>query len=309
MPPPKPSIPRLRDLQFRVEYFLLRAIIGFVRLFPLDLAAGMSARTWRFLAPLIARKRHNRALDNIAIAFPDMPEDKRRRIIDAHWGNLGRIMVETMQLDRLTSDPDRIEIANEQVFSRYRDKLGPAIGISLHMGNYELAIWPLTAAKANPAAVYRSVNNPYVDHYLRAQRATLYPGGLFGRGKVEGDHGDDKRTARAITDFVRKGGRLGMVCDLYDRTGIPVPFFGKPARTQAIGAMIARRLGARIWLSRCIRVANQSRFRIEILELKVPRTENLSADITTIMTDMQKQFEIWIKEHPEQWMWSNRRWS
>ena len=29
-----------------------------------------------------------------------------------------------------------------------------------------------------------------------------------------------------------------MVCDLYDRTGIPVPFFGKPARTQAIGAMI-----------------------------------------------------------------------
>jgi KDO2-lipid IV(A) lauroyltransferase len=309
MPTPKPSIPRLRDLQFRVEYFLLRAIIGFVRLFPLDLAAGMSARTWRFLAPLIARKRHNRALDNIAIAFPDMPEDKRRRIIDAHWGNLGRIMVETMQLDRLTSDPDRIEIASEQVFSRYRDKLGPAIGISLHMGNYELAIWPLTAAKANPAAVYRSVNNPYVDHYLRAQRATLYPGGLFGRGKVEGDHGDDQRTARAITDFVRKGGRLGMVCDLYDRTGIPVPFFGKPARTQAIGAMIARRLGARIWLSRCIRVANQSRFRIEVLELKVPRTENLSADITTIMTDMQKQFEIWIKEHPEQWMWSNRRWS
>lgn len=309
MPTPEPSIPRLRDLQFRAEYFLLRAIIGFVRLFPLDLAAGMSARTWRFLAPLIARKRHNRALDNIAIAFPDMPEDKRRRIIDAHWGNLGRIMVETMQLDRLTSDTDRIEIASEQVFSRYRDKLGPAIGISLHMGNYELAIWPLTAAKANPAAVYRSVNNPYVDHYLRAQRATLYPGGLFGRGKVEGDHGDDQRTARAITDFVRKGGRLGMVCDLYDRTGIPVPFFGKPARTQAIGAMIARRLGARIWLSRCIRVANQSRFRIEILELKVPRTENLSADITTIMTDMQKQFEIWIKEHPEQWMWSNRRWS
>ena len=34
-----------------------------------------------------------------------------------------------------------------------------------------------------------------------------------------------------------------MVCDLYDRTGIPVPFFGKPARTQAIAAMIARRLG------------------------------------------------------------------
>jgi KDO2-lipid IV(A) lauroyltransferase len=305
----KPNISRLRDLQFRAEYLLLRTIIGLVRIFPVEFAADLSARAWRILAPRVARKRHNRALDNVAIAFPGMPPQERQRLVLAHWENLGRVMVETMQLDRLTQDPSRITIENTEIFDRYRDKLGAAIGISLHLGNWELAIWPLTATNASPAAVYRSVNNPYVDEYLRAQRAALYPGGLFGRGKVEGDHGDDQRTARAINDFVRKGGRLGMVCDLYDRTGIPVPFFGKPARTQAIGAMIARRLGTRIWLSRCIRVGNQSRFRIQIIELKVPRTANRSADIAFIMTEMQKQFEIWIKEHPEQWMWSNRRWS
>jgi KDO2-lipid IV(A) lauroyltransferase len=309
MPTATPKISWLRDLQFRSEYAVLRAIVAVVRVFPLEFAAGLSARAWRVLAPRIARKRHNRALANVAIAFPEMSSSERLRIVHAHWENLGRVMVETMQLDRLTGDPGRIEIENTAVFARYKDKLGPAIGISLHLGNWELAIWPLTAANANPAAVYRSVNNPYVDDYLRAQRATLYPGGLFGRGKVEGDHGDDQRTARAINDFVRKGGRLGMVCDLYDRTGIPVPFFGRPARTQAIGAMIARRLGTRIWLSRCVRIGNQSRFRIQIIELKVPRTANRSADITVIMTEMQKQFEIWITDHPEQWMWSNRRWS
>lgn len=308
MPSPAP-ISRLRDLQFRAEYLVLRTIVGFVRLFPIDAATSISARAWRVLAPLIAQKRHRRALENISIAFPEMSDGERRRIVLRHWENLGRVMVETMQLDRLANDPGRIEIASGKVFSRYRDKLGPAIGISLHMGNWELAIWPLTAANANPAAVYRSVNNPYVDDYLRSQRAMLYPGGLFGRGKVEGDHGDDQRTARAITDFVRRGGRLGMVCDLYDRNGIPVPFFGKPAKTQAIGAMIARRLGTRIWLSRCVRVGRQSRFRIEIIELKVPRTTNRSADITWIMVEMQKHFEAWIKEYPEQWMWSNRRWS
>ncbi|MFY0612625.1 MAG: lipid A biosynthesis acyltransferase [Hyphomicrobiaceae bacterium] len=309
MPPTDQNISKLRDLQFRAEYILLRMIVGFVRLFPLEMAAGISARTWRILAPLISRKRHLRALENIAVAFPDMPQEERHRIVLEHWENLGRVMVETMQLDRLTSDPGRIEIVSQRVFSRYENKLGPAVGISLHMGNWELAVWPLTSANANPAAVYRSVNNPYVDEYIRDQRATLYPGGLFGRGKVEGDHGDDQRTARAITDFVRRGGRLGMVCDLYDRKGIPVPFFGKPARTQAIGAMIARRLGARIWLSRCIRVGRQSRFHIEIVELKVPRSANRSEDITWIMAEMQKQFEAWIKEYPEQWMWSNRRWS
>ena len=78
---------------------------------------------------------------------------------------------------------------------RYKDKLGAAVGVSLHMGNWELAILPFTWAGANPAAVYRSVTNPYVDRYLRDQRKDLYPDGLFGRGNV-GEHGDDQNGAR-----------------------------------------------------------------------------------------------------------------
>ena len=301
--------PALRDLQFRAEYLLLRIIVGLVRAMPLSVAVAASAKAWRTLAPLVSRVRHERALDNVAIAFPEKSEAERREIVLAHWENLGRVMAETMQIDRILRDPSRIEIENVPLFARYKDKLGPAIGISLHMGNWELAIWPLVVAGANPAAIYRSVNNPYVDQYLRSQRKDLYPGGLFGRGRVEGDHDESQRTARIITDYVRRGGRLGLVCDLHDRTGIPVPFFGKPAKTQAIGAMIARRIGARIWLARCLRVGTESRFRVQIKELKVPRTANQADDIRAIMTEMQIQFEMWIREAPEQWMWSNRRWS
>ncbi len=298
-----------RDLQFRLEYALLRTIVGLVRIFPLETATAISARAWRALAPRINPKRHKRALANIAIAYPDMPDDERLRICMAHWENLGRVMAETMQIDRLIEDPDRIRIVSDRLFSRYKNKLGPAIGVSLHMGNWELSIWPFVVAQANPAAVYRSVNNPYIDNYLRWQRRDLYPGGLFGRGKVEGEHGDDQKTARILTDFVRRGGRLGLVCDLYDRTGLPVPFFGHDAKTQAIGAMIARRVGSRIWMSRCKRIGTSSRFEIEIRELRVPRTQNIGADVRWIMAEMQKQFEAWVREAPEQWMWSNRRWS
>lgn len=303
------TVSTLRDLQFRLEYVVLRAVIGLVRAIPLDTAVRWSAAAWRSLAPVIARKRHERALDNLLIAFPEKSDAERREIALAHWANLGRVMAETMQLDRIIRDPSRIEIAYPHIFERYRGKLGPAVGVSLHMGNWELAVWPMTALGTRPGAVYRSVNNPYVDQYLRDQRADLYPSGLFGRGKVEGSHGESQRTARLITDFVRKGGRLGLVCDLYDRTGIPIPFFGKEARTQAIGAMIARRVGARIWLARCLRIGDESRFRVEVKELRVPRTANQSEDVRWIMTAMQAQFEDWIREAPEQWMWSNRRWS
>ncbi len=90
---------------------------------------------------------------------------------------------------------------------------------------------------------------------------------------------------------------------------MPVPFFGQDAKTQAIAAMIARRVGSRMWMSCCRRVGKESRFEIEIKELRVPRTKNQSDDIKWIMVEMQKQFEAWIRETPEQWMWSNRRWS
>jgi len=298
-----------RDLQFRLEYALLRLIIGLVRLLPLEAATAVSAGAWRVLAPRINPKRHNRALANLAIAFPEKSEADRLAICMAHWENLGRVMAETMQIDRLIQDPSRIRIVSDRLFGRYKNKLGPAIGVSLHMGNWELSIWPFVEAHANPAAVYRSVNNPYVDEYLRWQRRDLYPGGLFGRGKVEGEHGDDQKTARILTDFVRRGGRLGLVCDLYDRTGLPVPFFGLDAKTQAIGAMIGRRVGSRIWMSCCKRVGTSSNFEIEIRELRVPRTRNVGEDVRWIMVEMQKQFEAWVREAPEQWMWSNRRWS
>lgn len=299
---------RLQDLQYRLEYVGLRLVAGIFRALPLNVATRVSASCWRRLAPIINPKRHKRALDNLAIAFPDKSEEERLAIARAHWENLGRVMAETMRIDRFLAEPERIDIISQNIFSRYKDKLGSAIGISLHMGNWELAILPFTWSGGNPAAVYRSVNNPYVDRYLRDQRKDLYPGGLFGRGNV-GEHGDDQKTARAIMDFVRRGGRLGLVCDLYDRNGIPVPFFGKDARTQAIAAMIARRVGARIWLSRCKRIGTESRFEIELKELRVPRTANQAEDIRWIMTHMQKQFEAWIREAPEQWMWSNRRWS
>jgi len=293
----------LKDLRYRIEYAALRLIVALVRAAPMHVSVDVSGKIWRLIAPY--DRRHKRALANLAVAFPDMPAHEREAIARAMWENLGRVMAETMLIDRILAEPQRIEIADEQMYRRYKDKLGSAIGVTLHMGNWELAIWPFTMAGNNPAAVYRTIKNPYVDRYIRNIRRNLYPGGLLGRGRTR-DEG--QTTARLIMDFVRQGGRLGLVCDLHDRTGIPVPFFGQPARSVAIPAMIARRVGARIWMARCLRLGSETRFRIELKELKVPRTANPADDVRWITAEMQRQFETWVRQNPEQWMWSNRRW-
>ncbi len=69
----------LRDLQFRLEYLVLRLVAGFLRALPLRAATRASAFAWRRLAPIINPKRHQRALDNLAIAFPEKSEDGAAR--------------------------------------------------------------------------------------------------------------------------------------------------------------------------------------------------------------------------------------
>jgi KDO2-lipid IV(A) lauroyltransferase len=215
-------------------------------------------------------------------------------------------VVETLLIDRIVSQPDRFEFANKKLLERYAGKLGAAVGVSLHMGNWELASWPLTAIGASPTALYRTIRNPYVDAYLRKLRSGLYPDGLVGRGA---DHdGDDRDIARLITQVVRSGKRIGIVCDQYYRRGVPVNFFGRSTLAQPVAAIVARRVGARIWVARCLRVGNASRFRIDVREVKVPRTNDAAADVKAILAALHSQFEEWIREAPEQWLWSVKRW-
>lgn len=295
------------QIRYWLEYFLLRLIIGMIRIMPLDTAVKFSAYWWRILA---ARgKRHQRALDNLRVAYPEKTEAEREEIAVNMWANLGRVMAETMQMDRLLAEPERIEIVNPEMLKRYEGKMGAAIGVSMHSGNWELAMWPLAVAGMKPAAVYRLVKNPLVDNYLRQQRKDLYPGGLFAKGRGAGGFHAGRDTARQIGSYVRSGGRLGFLADQFDRSGVEVPFFGKDAKSPPFPAMLARRIGSRLWIGRCVRVGTASRFRVEMHEVRVPRTENSDEDIKHIITDIQQQFENWIREYPDQFMWSNRRWS
>ncbi len=290
----------------RMEYACLRVILALVRTMSVDRLASIGGFMMRHVGPLLRQNR--RALANLAVAFPELSEAQRRAIARDMWANMGRTFAETLVLDRMIADPSRLAIVDFSFWSQRSRERGPILGCTLHMGNWELAIRPFSLFGREPAGVYKPLDNPLIDAWLKETRSLLFPAGLLGKGDRGDTDGTGQRTARQLIDKARSGGTLGFVIDHFDRRGEPVPFLGQTARFTTAPAGIARHVGARIWLGRCLRIGEQSRFRFDIRELPVPKTGDKKADALALTAAMFAVFEEWIRDHPEQWMWWNTRW-
>lgn len=299
---PQPVI----SLRHRIEFGVVRAASALARRVPLRIVTTTGAVLLGLAGPMLRQNR--RALANLEIAFPEKSDTERRRIARAMWANMGRIFAETLVLDRIVGEPERLEIANRGEWQARMSAPGPAIGCTLHMGNWELAIWPLTLFGRAPVGVYKPLENPLLDRWLAETRRKLYPSGLLGKGESEDDPRAGQRTARALIDIARKGGAIGFVSDHFDRRGEAIAFMGRKARFTTAPAMIARHVGARVWVGRCRRVGKESRFVIELKDFPVQRTGDKAADARALTTAIFAQFEAWIRETPDQWMWWNTRW-
>lgn len=157
------------------------------------------------------------------------------------------------------------------------------------------------------AGIYRPLRNPYIDRFVYDRRLACYPGGLLYKGKqpLRSPLG---RPAGSAVRLLREGGCLGFAADQIDSAApFTVRFFGQDAKFTKAPALFARRLDARMFIGRCVRVGGGSQFRFDYREMPVPKTDSPDADINQLTAAMAAQFEEWIRETPEQWMWWLRR--
>ncbi|HVV92066.1 MAG TPA: lauroyl acyltransferase [Hyphomicrobiales bacterium] len=294
--PDAPDAPRRLAvrLRHRLEYGLFRALEGLVRLLGPDRASALSGRLWRLAAP--RTRRHARALENLARAFPEMDAAQRERIARAMWENLGRVMAEGLLIDRII-DEGRVQ-PGATGLAILAEARGRGVYASMHYGNWELTAWPLTAGGCRTAGIYRPLDNPLLDARIAALRHRIYVDGLFGKG--EG-------SPRRLFTHARAGHPIVMLADLREMRGIAVPFFGHAAPSTPLPAMVARSLDLPLVAARTVREGGV-RFRVEAEPVPVPRTADRDADIMAATAALHAVFERWIREDPAQWMWAHRRW-
>ncbi len=281
----------LRD---RLEFAGFRLAEGVVRGLPLELASRSSGLAWRMIAPRLYR--HKRVMRNLALAYPEMSEEDRNAIAAEMWENLGRNFAESFRLREIVAQ-GRVTFESEETMDTLA-RGGPCVVCGLHLGNWELVAYAAKRIGAPFTGVYQRISNPIVDAESRKLRAFLYEGGLLPKTPA---------TARILLKTARSGGYPAFLADLRDDRGAPAPFFGHPSRSNVFPALLARVAGLPMYAGAAYRLPGV-RFQIRVAAIPIPATDDRDADAVAGTAALQAQFEAFIRDAPEQWMWGHRKW-
>ena len=284
-----------KSLRHRLEYLGFRALQAAGRALPLETASAASGLAWRLIAPHLHRQE--RALANLRLAYPELSEEERKRIAAAMWENLGRTFGESFHLEEIVAQKRIRFEPMEQLEDIIRG--GPCVVCGLHLGNWELVAYASKLMGASFTGVYQRLSNPLVDEETRKLRAFLYDGGLLPKTPV---------SARALMKTAKSGGYPAFLADLRDDNGTAVPFFGAPALATVFPALLARKAGLPLYAGAAFREPNV-RFVIRAARVEVPHTHDHAADAAAGTAALHAQFEAFIRQAPEQWMWAHRKWA
>ena len=299
MAAPGPSwIERLSGLAIRC------AIAGMRRLDPVRCS---NAGGWiaRLVGPLLPVSRIG--LANLAMAFPDMDDRQRRRVLRGVWDNLGRTVAELPHLARFARTVARPgagpgwDVVGEEHLAALQATGGQALFFSGHLGNWEMVLPIASALGLDVCGVYRAASSRVVDAQVQAMRQAALTGRV--RMFAKGAQG-----ARLALAHLGRGGSLGLLVDQKMNDGVAVPFFGRDAMTAPALAQFALRFAAPVMPVHVVRLG-PARFRM-VCEppLPVVRTGDRAADTLAILRAMNQTLERWIREDPASWLWLHRRW-
>jgi KDO2-lipid IV(A) lauroyltransferase len=283
-------MPRLRHI---VENLAARALIGGALLLPYRWRVPLVGLVFsRIVAPFARYDRRIRA--NLALVWPDMPQDQVARMARAVPDNVGRTVIEIYSGPAFTARAAALPLTGDGVPAIEAAHLSgrPVILVTGHFGNYDASRAALIARGYRVGALYRPMKNPLFNaHYVRAIGRIGQP--LFPRGR------------QGLADMVRhlkSGGMLGLLIDQSMQHGAELTFFGHRALTALSAADLALKYDALLIPTYAVRQPDGLSFRV-IVESPVP--PGTPQAMTQALND---SLEALVRQHPDQWFWIHRRW-
>jgi len=242
------------------------------------------------------------ALANMGVAFPDWSAARREALLAAHLRRLGRTAAEWARLPSLTREEilDRVEFEGLADFARSFSRGRGVLVASAHYGFWELILPALRHRLENPhlTAVGRAQRNPRIRALVRSRRQL-------------GDGAEPlPQDARAVLRTLRGNGGVGLLADHYlspRRGGLLAPFLDRRAWTNPGPATLALHSGSALLVG-YTRPLESGRHLVALgPEIAPPRTGDRSRDIAIMTERVNAAIAVWIREHPEPWLWLHAR--
>ena len=249
-------------------------------------------------------KRHRAiGVENLRLAFgADNSDAERRRLVKDVYRHFCRMLMEMLHIPRklrLGNYRDRISlVGHEPVIDRLLDG-GPVIMLTGHFGNWEMAGYLFGVFGFPPHSVARTLDNPYLDDFLRSFRERT------GQKMIPKKGGYDDMLA-----VLRRGGILSFLADQdAGQRGMYVDFFGRPASTHKAIALLAIEHKAPVVVGYARRVGPGFRYEVGCDAIIEPDEWTGTADDARLLTQRYTSaLERIIRRDPEQYLWLHRRW-
>jgi len=277
-----------------ISLFLIFKIIG------LRNASYLGSLLGRFIGPLFRSK--NITKQNIKTALGKIDKKTESEIINGMWSNIGRTFAEYVFLKEFKlnkRNPNHININGVKHLHEVKKNNESAIFYSGHFANFELMAMELDKFGIKCAAIYRPLNNFFLNPIMQYLRMKYICPNQIPKGRMG---------MREIISKVNDGYSIALMVDQRVSEGPRVPFFEKEAHTTTVPAQLALKYNCKLIPISLVRKDNIN-FEMTVHEpYKIKKSGDALEDTKKITLDINRILERMIINNPKQWIWSHNRW-
>ena len=290
----------MKIIKYFFEFISIISLFCIFKIIGLRNASNLGSILGRFVGPLFRSKDITK--QNVKIGLGELHKKKESEIINGMWSNIGRTFAEYIFLKDFKfnrANFDHIKINGTNHLDNIKKNNEPAVFYSGHFANFELMAMELDKFGIKCAAIYRPLNNFFLNPLMEYLRMKYICPNQIPKGRMG---------MREIIGKVKNGYGIALMVDQRVSEGPRVLFFNKPAHTTTIPAQLALKYNCKlvpIFLER----KEGANFEMTIHEpYKIQKTGNNDEDIKNITLKINQVIEKMIIKNPTQWIWSHNRW-
>jgi KDO2-lipid IV(A) lauroyltransferase len=285
----------MKIIKYFVEFLFIIILFVIFKFLGFKLASNLGSFIGGLLGPFFRSKK--KIISNIKKALPEIGEKNIEIISKKMWKNYGRILSEYVFIKnfRNSKNDKIISVEGQEILDKIKNTKEPVVFISGHFNNFELMAMQIEKSGINLAAIYRPLNNIFLNKIMERIRKKY----ICRKQIKKGSSG-----TRDLLKSFKKNYSIALMIDQRVSEGIRCEFFGQPALTTTIPAQLFKKFGCKIVPVYVERI-NGIFFKIKVSE---PINFSKESSIEEITLDLNKWLERMILINPGQWIWSHNRW-